>query len=154
MSDSFSLTEQVRIKIFSIRFFSAWMWITKTSENKSTGMDKDKIRVVKISRQALFEFIYENFIEHQEDLLDVDPVKVTNMFEFDSEKGEFVFCAMKNEDADGKLLTPPKNFNLATIMKKIPDTADSVFSPSEKCYKDYSKDLFFSLSEDPAEKDV
>lgn len=41
-------------------------------------MDDNKVRVIKISSDALFEFIYEKFIEEQECYLDVDPVSVTN----------------------------------------------------------------------------
>ena len=81
-------------------------------------MVQDQIRVIKISGQALFEFIYESFIEKQQDLLDLDPTEVSNLFEFDSENGEFIFCAVKTEDEKGNLLPLPKKFDLAAILRK------------------------------------
>lgn len=116
-------------------------------------MVQDQIRVIKISGQALFEFIYESFIEKQQDLLDLDPTEVSNLFEFDSENGEFIFCAVKTEDEKGNLLPLPKKFDLAAILRNIPDTTESVFSPSDPCYRDYSRDEFFRLSEGASEKD-
>lgn len=43
-------------------------------------MDKDKVRVIKISKEALFEYIYENFIAKQDEYLDVDKTKVSDSF--------------------------------------------------------------------------
>ena len=43
---------------------------------------KDKVcRVIKIDKDALFEFIYENFIAQQEDILDIEEsVGVSNHY--------------------------------------------------------------------------
>lgn len=54
--------------------------------------------MIKISKDALFEFLYESFIEKQELFLDVDPLDVTNTFAIDFEHGAFLFCACKTED--------------------------------------------------------
>lgn len=43
-------------------------------------MDKDKVRIIKIGKEALFEFIYEKFIESQEDFLDVQSTGVSVFF--------------------------------------------------------------------------
>ena len=64
-------------------------------------MDKDKVRVIKISKEALFEYIYENFIAKQDEYLDVDKTEVSNYFDIDYENGNFIFCAIKFEDEDG-----------------------------------------------------
>ena len=56
-------------------------------------MDENCVKVIKISKQALFEFIYENFIAGQEQFLDVDPLEVSNSFDIHFERGEFIFCA-------------------------------------------------------------
>ena len=63
-------------------------------------MDKDKVRLIKISEKALKELIYETFIEKQSVFLDVEATEVSDFFEFDLEKGEFIFCAIKSEDED------------------------------------------------------
>ena len=44
-------------------------------------MNENSVRVIKISKRALFEFIYEKFIEDQDVFLDVDSLDVTNTFD-------------------------------------------------------------------------
>ena len=62
-------------------------------------MRKNPCRVIKIDKEALFEFIYENFITQEEDMLDIsDSVDVSNNFAIDWERGEFIFAAYKDED--------------------------------------------------------
>ena len=56
-------------------------------------MDANTLRVVKIDKEALYEFIYENFIAQQEELLDISKSEVMNNFAIDWEKGEFLFTA-------------------------------------------------------------
>lgn len=56
-------------------------------------MDANTLRVVKIDKEALYEFIYENFIAQQEELLDISKSEVMNDFAIDWEKGEFLFTA-------------------------------------------------------------
>ena len=56
-------------------------------------MDANILRVVKIDKEALYEFIYENFIAQQEELLDISKSEVMNDFAIDWEKGEFLFTA-------------------------------------------------------------
>ena len=68
-------------------------------------MDKDKVRLIKISEKALKELIYETFIEKQSVFLDVEATEVSDFFEFDLEKGEFIFCAIKLEDEEGNFLS-------------------------------------------------
>ena len=67
-----------------------------------TTLDNSSIRVIKIGKEALFEFIYEKFIENQEQYFDVDPLEVIDTFDLDFENGEFIFCVHKDEDKDGK----------------------------------------------------
>ena len=40
-----------------------------------------RARVIKISKETLFEFIYEKFIEEQSQLLEVEPTEVSDRFE-------------------------------------------------------------------------
>ena len=45
-------------------------------KKRKKQMNENSVRVIKISKEALFEFIYENFIADQEMLLDVDPLSI------------------------------------------------------------------------------
>ena len=109
-------------------------------------MDKDKARVIKISKEALFEFIYEKFIESQEDFLDVTPTEVSNFYDVDFENGQFIFCAIKSEDEFGNFLALPKDVNLQNVMRTIPDTTDSLFSSNQCLYKEFTKEELISIS--------
>ncbi|WP_295154187.1 hypothetical protein [uncultured Ruminococcus sp.] len=108
-------------------------------------MDKEKVRVIKISKEALFEYIYENFIANQDKYLDVDKTEVSDYFDIDYENGNFIFCAIRFEDEDGNFLSMPSEIDLKKLMKMIPDTTDSMFSPNRKYYKEYSKDELAEL---------
>lgn len=108
-------------------------------------MDKEKVRVIKISKEALFEYIYENFIANQDEYLDVNKTEVSDYFDIDYENGHFIFCAIKSEDEDGNILSMPSEINLQKLMKIIPDTTDSMLSPNRKYYKEYSKDELAEL---------
>ncbi len=60
-------------------------------------MDANTLRVVKIDKEALYEFIYENFIAQQEEWLGISKAEVMNDFAIDLEKGEFLFTAHRQE---------------------------------------------------------
>ncbi len=121
--------------------------LSKKNRNlEENGMDKDKVRVIKISKEALFEYVYENFIANQDEYLDVDKTEVSDFFDIDYENGCFIFCAIKSEDEDGNILSMPAEINLQKLMKIIPDTTDSMLSPTSKYYKEYSKDELTELS--------
>ena len=53
---------------------------------------KDNVcRIIKINKEALFEFIYENFINQEEELLDLDTkLGISNHFDINWETGEFI----------------------------------------------------------------
>ena len=50
-------------------------------------MEQDKVRLIKISKEALYEFIYEKFVEKQGEYLDVEPTEVSDFFDIDFENG-------------------------------------------------------------------
>ena len=109
-------------------------------------MEKDKVRVIKISKEALFEFIYENFNASQDDFLEVEPKEVSNYFDIDFENGQFIYCAIKSEDEFGNFLTMPDGVNLQNLMRNLPDTTDSLFTPNQKRYKEFTKEELIDLS--------
>ena len=65
-------------------------------KRKKQQLRDDEVRVIKIGEEALFEFIYEKFIDEQSEHLDVDPLSVTNSFSIDWENRQFLFCAHKS----------------------------------------------------------
>ena len=107
-------------------------------------MDEALVRVIKISKQALFEFIYEKFIDNQELFLDVDPLDVTNAFDINWERGEFIFCAYKSEDANGNIIEFSKEIDLQQLMKNMEDTTCTMYSDGR--YSEYTKEELIELS--------
>ncbi|MBQ9518598.1 MAG: hypothetical protein IJR59_01735 [Firmicutes bacterium] len=107
-------------------------------------MEQDKVRLIKISKEALYEFIYEKFVEKQGEYLDVEPTEVSDFFDIDFKNGNFIFCAIKSEDEEGNFLTLPKEINLKKLMNDLPDTTESMFTGNR--YKEYTKDELMELS--------
>ena len=89
-------------------------------------MKEKTVRVIKIGREALYEFLYENMISEEENLLQVSATEVMNHFAIDWEKEEFIFMAHQAEDADGELIPLPKEIQPETLLKALPETADSL----------------------------
>ena len=100
-------------------------------------MKEKTLKVVKIDKEAILEFIYENFIANQEELLGVRASEVTNDFAVDWEKGEFIFTAHKQEDDDGSFIELPKEIGIEKLLNNLPNTTDSALSTG-RIYKDYT----------------
>ena len=100
-------------------------------------MKEKSVRGIKIGKEALYEFLYENIISQEESLLQVSATEVMNSFVMDWEKGEFIFMAYQAEDADGELISLPKEIQPAALLKALPETADSLLGRG-KVYRDYS----------------
>lgn len=109
-------------------------------------LGKDTVRVIKIGKEALFEFIYEKFIEDQRTYFDVDPLDVMNTFDVNFERGEFIFCVHKAEDKDGNILLLPEEIDLQQVMKNIPDTTSTMYDNGR--YKEYTKEELLRISKD------
>ena len=97
----------------------------------------DEVRVIKIGEEALFEFIYEKFIDEQSEYLDVDPLSVTNSFSIDWENRQFIFCAYKTENAKGEILNLPESIDFGKLFEKMPNTTDSMYGRGK--YQTYKK---------------
>ena len=100
-------------------------------------MKENTVRVIKITKEALYEFFYENMISEEENLLQVSATEVMNSFAMDWEKGEFIFMAHQAEDADGELIPLPKEIQPETLLKALPVTTESLLKQG-KVYRDYS----------------
>ena len=107
-------------------------------------LDKDSVRVIKISKEALFEFIYEKFIDDSETFFDVDILDVISTFDINFERGEFIFCVSKAEDENGTILKLPNEIELQHLMKSIPDTTKSMYVDNR--YKEFTKEELITLS--------
>ena len=108
------------------------------------GIDEDKVKVIKISKEAIFEFIYENFIDEADCYLDVNSLEVTTTFDMDWDNGQFIFCAYKAEDKKGNIIHLPQKVDLQKLMRNISDTTSSMFQ--EDRYKVYTKEELVKLS--------
>lgn len=113
---------------------------------KKKQMNENSVRIIKISKEALFEFIYEKMIEDQDTFLDVEPTSVSNSFEIDWENGQFIFCAYKSEDENGNCTGLPEGVDLQKLMRHLPDTTASMYH--ENRYKEYTKDELLDLSKE------
>ena len=100
-------------------------------------MKENTLRVVKIDKEAILEFIYENFIANEEELLGVRSYEVTNDFAVDWEKGEFMFTAHKQEGVDGSFIELPKEIEIRKLLNNLRNTTDSALSTG-RIYKDYT----------------
>ena len=98
---------------------------------------KDNIcRIIKINKEALFEFIYETFISQEKELLDLKTnVGISNHFDINWETGEFIFLVYRGEDAKENSIPFPKDIDIKKVMDRLPETTDSVLN-STKNYKE------------------
>lgn len=103
-------------------------------------MDKDKYRFIKISKQALWEFIYESMTEHQSEFFDVEPTEISSHFAVDFDTGNLLWLVHKSEDSEGNLIALPKDIDATKLMLQADDTTSSLFAPHR--YKEMSlKDI-------------
>ncbi len=115
-------------------------------KKKYSRLDDNTVRVLKINKEALFEFICESMLDNQETFLEVNSSDVVSCFDIDFEQGELIMCAYKNENSKGDALTLPESIDLQTIMKNIDNTTDSMYNPKPNRYKDYTKEALMELS--------
>ena len=100
-------------------------------------MKEKTVRVIKIGKEALYEFLYENIISQEESLLQVPATEVMNHFVMDWKRGEFIFMAHQAEDSDGELISLPKEIQPEILLKALPETTESLLKRG-KVYRDYS----------------
>lgn len=99
-----------------------------------------KYRIVKIGKEALFEFIYESFTDNIETIFDVsDGTTIVTGFEIDWEKGEFICVARSELDENEHLQF---DIDISALLSKIEPTTDTI----------YAKNRYIELSESDIEK--
>ncbi len=106
-------------------------------------MEKNKVRILKISADALAEFIYRKISESKDAYLDISRGDISDSFAFDKSRGQFIYCAYSK---DKKF---PEDINLCRLMDNFPDTTESMLSDSKK-YREYTFDDLKILSDNAA----
>ena len=102
-----------------------WRSENTMGSNKVKHLKNTTCRVIKIDKEALFEFIYEMVIDNLEEFFDIiDGTVVTSHHKFDSECGEYI-CLIKDDRY--KL---PDIFDIEKLISNIPQTTDSFYSPN------------------------
>ncbi|MBR4071212.1 MAG: hypothetical protein IKK26_01490 [Clostridia bacterium] len=86
----------------------------------------DKYRVIKIGKEAIFEFLYESFIVNLENFFDVsDGTTIVTGFDIDWDKGEFI-CIARNELSENEHLQ--LDVDTSQLLSKIEITTNTLFS--------------------------
>ena len=92
---------------------------------KNKTIPDDKYRVIKIGKEAIFEFLYESFKDRIEMFFDVsDMTTVVTAFDIDWEKGEFI-CVARNEMSENEHLQ--FNVNIQSLLQNLETTTDTLF---------------------------
>ncbi|MBO5858452.1 MAG: hypothetical protein J6R20_01585 [Clostridia bacterium] len=85
----------------------------------------NKYRVIKIGKEAIFEFLYESFKDRIEMFFDVsDMTTVVTAFDIDWEKGEFI-CVARNEMSENEHLQI--DVDLKKLLSELESTTDTLF---------------------------
>lgn len=85
-----------------------------------TKLKKDEARVIRINQDAIFELIYETFVEKSEQYFDLlDSTKVKLAFDWDQDKNEFT-CVAHTRDLQYQV-------DFESIAKEVGITTDSMF---------------------------
>ncbi len=80
-------------------------------------------RIIKIGKDALYEFIYESCMDNLETFLDIsDGTTVVNFFDIDWEKGEFIFASRNEKDGKDMFETVLDTEALLAAMENTCDT--------------------------------
>ena len=94
---------------------------------KVFNLKDDHYRIIKISKEALLEFVYETINDHQESIFDIgDATRIVSHHYMDYDTGEYI-CLIRN--TKGKALDRPEGIDLEALVKKLPDTTDTLYKP-------------------------
>ena len=95
---------------------------------KVFNLKDDHYRIIKISKEALFEFLYESIIDHQESFFDIgDATRIVSHHHLDHDTGEYICLVRNNKD---KSLERPEGIDLEALIKKLPDTTETLYKPN------------------------
>jgi hypothetical protein len=119
--------------------------IEEVNNKLERRLEQDKFRIIKIGKEALYEFIYESFVEKQEDFLDVNAIEVMDSFDIDFANGNFIFMVHKSEDENDNIISLPKEIDLKKLLKNMQDTTRTMFADNR--YVELSLNEIISIQE-------
>lgn len=100
-----------------------------------------KYRIIKIGKEALFEFIYESIMDKQESFFGVtDGTKIVTCFEMNWDTGELI-CVARNACCENERLQ--FEIDAKKLMSKLQDTTQSMYA--ENRYIEMSEDEIKNL---------
>jgi hypothetical protein len=109
-----------------------------TKSRRVKHLKDGKCRVIKIDQEALFEFVYESFIDNLENFFDLlDMTTVVSHHQFVPETGEYI-CLINDENE--KL---PEEIDIQKLLSKMEKTTTSLYSPNR--YKEITFDEIRAL---------
>lgn len=110
-------------------------------KKKEKRIPEGNYRIIKIGKDALYEFIYESFMDKLEMYLDIsDATSVVNFFDVNWEKGEFIFVSrneLENKDMFETIIDTKK------LLSILDCTCETVFT--DKCYVDLTEEEIIEL---------
>jgi hypothetical protein len=110
-------------------------------KRKNNNLNDNKFRIIKISRDALFEFIYESVIDKQGSFFDItDVTKVVSHHDINFDTGEYI-CLIHNDN--NETLQLPKEIDLNKLLSKMPDTTKTMYAPNR--YVELSLDEIINI---------
>lgn len=94
---------------------------------KVKKLDDGKYRIIKISRAAIFEFIYESIIDNQKSFFDLlSDTNFTSHHDINFENGEFISLISNSSNN----LQLPEGIDLQLLMANMKDTTDTLYAPN------------------------
>lgn len=94
--------------------------------NKEKKIPKNKYRIIKISEDALFEFLRESIIDSQKEFFDVsDDTSIVTCFDIDWENKSFI-CVARNELGEEEHLQFP-DIDTEKLLLKLKDTTSTLY---------------------------
>ena len=108
----------------------------RRSKKKDARVPPDTYRVIKISGDAVFEFLHESMKDKLEPFFDVsDATSIVTSFIVDWDDGSLMMVARNEDDDDHERLQFPEKMDIGQLIKKLPDTVIGMYS-GEKRYVD------------------
>lgn len=94
---------------------------------KVKHLAEGKYRIIKISKEAIFEFIYESIIDNQKVYFNLlSDLNFTSHHDINFETGEFITLIGNDSDK----LQLPEGVDLQQLMINMKDTADTLYAPN------------------------
>ncbi|MDD6236881.1 MAG: hypothetical protein PUB00_05815 [Clostridiales bacterium] len=94
--------------------------------NKEKKIPENKYRIIKISEDALFEFLRESIIDSQKEFFDIsDDTSIVTCFDIDWENKSFI-CVARNELGQEEHLQFP-DIDTEKLLLKLKDTTSTLY---------------------------